>query len=86
MGAAGSCVKRPGGAGTLSGTTMTLEQYAALQESVDELAAIKDGPLNVGIISFKGLFANMPDTFPIFEFQDTDWCSVLLLPANSLLD
>ena len=82
MGGAGSCLRNDGDKGThtqtagygrVSGTKMTSQQLEVLKESVHDLGDIKDGALNVGILTFKGLFIVMPDTFPIFEFEEEDW-------------
>jgi hypothetical protein len=76
MGASASCVGGGGRAdqfGVVSKTKMKPEEYEILMHSVEDLMAIKDGPTTVGILAFKGLFVELPDTFPIFDFESADW-------------
>lgn len=52
---------------------MTPQQLETLKKSIEDLGKLKDGALQVGILSFKGLFVVSPETFPIFEFEEADW-------------
>ena len=70
-----------GGIGAMPTKTLTPTQLQALKKSIENLGNIKDGALQVGILSFKGLFIASPETFPIFEFQEADWYVAVHLSA-----
>ena len=71
MGSSGSCL-----GAQLSGAsrrhTFSEQEKAALCVSSERLQSIDKGPLNVGIITFKGLFKEYPELIPLFHMED-DW-------------
>jgi hypothetical protein len=67
MGAGGSCLRAGGRQGVF-----TPAQDQALQQTVGELQAVPGGSLRVGVVAFKGLFRDAPETLPLFKLGD-DW-------------